>query len=72
MNINVNDSASGISLQLIAKSVSGETDAITKVIDAYEPYINEMSTIDGVFNNDLAQSLRMALRKDIPSFKMDK
>jgi len=68
---NPDDFKPDIPLEVIAKSVAGDKDAIQKVLEAYEPYIIEMSKVDGVFDEDLAQTLRLKMIEAIPNFKME-
>jgi len=58
----------------ILKATQGDKDAIAAVMEAYEPYIIDQSTVDkGTpqehVDADLAQTLRLTLLEKIPEFK---
>ena len=80
MNKQNDDFQVNVPIETITKAVTGDKDAIAEVISAYEPYIITQATIkhknaDGTVtetvDNDMAQTLREALIREIPNFKVD-
>ena len=72
--------SANISAETITKAVAGDREAVAEVLAAYEPAIIAKSTTkkknpDGttttVVDNDLAQTLREALIREIPNFRVD-
>ena len=67
-------------VEVISKAVAGDKAAIAEVLAAYEPYIidqattkvnNADGTVSEIINEDMAQTLREALIREIPNFKAD-
>jgi len=66
-----------IPINTISKAVEGDKAAIEEIIKAYEPYIifqstytveNDDGTTKEMFDEDLAQELRMTMVEAIPKF----
>ena len=80
-NKTLDDSFSAnLPVEVISKAVAGDAAAIAEVLTAYEPYIiaqattnvkNADGTVSEIINEDMAQTLREALIREIPNFKVD-
>lgn len=53
----------------LQQAIDGDNDAIMRIIELYEPLINNNSIIDGKFDEDLKQFILLRLVKNIRKFK---
>ena len=67
-------------VEVISKAVAGDAAAIAEVLKAYEPYIiaqattkvkNADGSVTETVDEDMAQTLREALIREIPNFKAE-
>ena len=56
--------------QLLLLARSGDQDALEKLVLMYDPLLSGSAWIDGVFDEDLYQELRIVLLKCIQTFPM--
>lgn len=56
--------------QLLLLARSGNQDALEKLVLMYDPLLSNAARIDGVFDEDLYQELRIVLLKCIQTFPM--
>ena len=80
MNKQNDDFQANVPLETITKAVAGDKPAIAEVLTAYEPYIiaqattkakNADGSVTETLDEDMAQTLREALIREIPNFKAD-
>ena len=53
----------------LQQAIDGDNDAIMRIIELYEPLINNNSIIDGKFDEDLKQYILLRLIRKISKFK---
>lgn len=53
----------------LKRAIGGDNNAIMRIIELYEPLINNNSIIDGKFDEDLKQFILLRLVKNISKFK---
>lgn len=53
----------------LKRAVDRDNDAIMRIIELYEPLINNNSIIDGKFDEDLKQFILLRLIRKISKFK---
>lgn len=53
----------------LQQAIDGDNDAIMRIIELYEPLINNNSIIDGRFDEDLKQFILLRFIRKISKFK---
>lgn len=53
----------------LQQAIDGDNEAIMRIIELYEPLINNNSVIDGKFDEDLKQYILLRLIRKISKFK---
>lgn len=54
---------------MLKRAIDGDNDATMRIIELYEPLINNNSIIDGKFDEDLKQFILLRLVRKICKFK---
>lgn len=53
----------------LTQAVNGDNEAVMRIIELYEPLINNTSIIDGKFDEDLKQFILLRIVRKISKFK---